>query len=97
MIEFGRSSRPLRFLTLLVFVRRDAWAAAMGDEPVASAYGSLVGLLEAPGTAFRVSSLGCASGVFGGLTKARLVRIFVGLGGYLAGLMAWLGWSFWLT
>jgi hypothetical protein len=49
-------------LTLLAFVRRDAWAAAMGDEPVASACVSLVRLLEAPGTAFRVEAWDVRSG-----------------------------------
>ena len=61
-----------------------------GREPVASVYVSLVGLLEAPGHGVPGASLGRASGVFFGLTKARLVRIFVGLGICRLGLVAWL-------
>ena len=62
----------------------------MGESLLPQLYVSLVGLLRAPGTAFPGVSLGRASGVFFGLTKARLVRIFVGLEICLLGLVAWL-------
>jgi hypothetical protein len=80
----------LRCLTLLVFVRRDAWAAAVGLEPVASACVSLVGLLEAPGTVSWVFAPGACVRGFRWPDESAFGEDLRWLGGRLAGLVAWL-------
>ena len=78
------------FFDIVGVCKKGCVGGGHGREPVASAlriFGRVVG-----GAGYGVPgvSLGRASGVFGGLTKARLVRIFVGLGICLLGLVAWL-------
>ena len=75
----------MSFFDIVGDVRRDAWAAASGESLLPQLCVFLVGPSAVSGAAFLGESLGRSSGVVAGLTKARLVRIFVGLDCLVAG------------